>query len=165
MKNKFLMSLLILSSVFMFSCGGGESEETTDDVSTEMVADESGVEEMATTDNANEAQSCGFAIESKEDFLSYVLNGDMPKTFETKDGEYLFFRADGSMGGGGMDGEPTLWEADWMFQPGTPTGQIVFTITTEPTTGTALSGAYNVEMFPDDGALILNCVDYLLTEY
>lgn len=108
---------------------------------------------------------CGFAIQARDDFLSYVTNGDLPATYESTNGNYLFFRSDGTVAGGGYSGEPSLWEADWTFAPGDPTGKLEISLTTPPsTTEWHLNGTYHVEIFPDDAALILNCVDFIETD-
>ncbi|MCP4439598.1 MAG: hypothetical protein GY810_11705 [Aureispira sp.] len=152
MKNKILTSTFLVLSIFMISCGGDSTEEATNETTSNT---EVTTPEVPETEKTN--QSCGFAVETKENFLSYVGSS----TFESEEGNYLFFRADGTMAGGGNAGEGSMWEANWDFEAGTPTGKIVFTITMEPGEGSPLSGAHNVEIFPDDGALIFNCVDYI----
>jgi len=149
MKQKSFFLVLLLS-FFLFSCGGGGSEsDEADSTATQEVVSEELPDEML------ESQPCGFPIESKENFLSYTVIDDTPKTFTSNDGVYIFFRPDGTMAGGSGD-ESTVWEAKWEYK----NNQIIITVTAQPSQGKALSGAYNVEMFPDDGALILNCVDY-----
>jgi len=69
----------------------------------------------------------------------------------------MFFRKDGTMAGGGPGGEETMWEAKWEFSG----NMMNVTVTMPPSeSGKALSGSVKVEMFPDDGALILNGTDY-----
>lgn len=114
----------------------------------------------------DQVSGCGFPVNTREHFISYVMNGDMPATFESTNGNYLFFRSDGTMAGGGQGGESSLWEANWQFTSGEPTGQIHLTATTPPEVGGwYLDGAYNLEIFPDEGSLILNCVDFFRTDF
>jgi len=157
--KKVLTILLIIPVFFFFSCGASSSDQATEETTEEAIEGE------IADDVEAKIVDCGFPIASKTDFINYVLSDGMPKTFQAENGDYLFFRADGTMAGGGNDGEGSMWEANWSFSAGDPTGQITFTVTMEAGTGSkALSGAYNVEMFPDDGALILNCVDYFQTQ-
>lgn len=108
-------------------------------------------------------QECGFPIHSRADFLYYVDNF---ATFEDANGNAIFFRKDGTMGGSGLDGEPSMWEANWRFEAGKPTGKIIFTLTMSPANGYFfMNGAYHVEYFPDDAALIFNCKDFIKQNY
>ncbi len=165
MMNKLFLTLMFMTTLFLFSCGGSSDtdESATDSLAVSENIDQPTDEEQ-TTEN-KKIQDCGFPIESRENFLSYVAPEGKPKTFQSDKGDYMFFRADGTMAGGGNDGEGSMWEAKWEFKKGEITGQIIFTVTMEPGIGKALSGEYNVEMFPDDGALILNCVDYFETKF
>jgi len=76
--------------------------------------------------------------------------------------EYIFFRSDGTVAGGGNGGEPSLWEGQWTFKNGA-IGQLNVSITMEPSIGKTLSGTYKVHIFPDDAVLSLNCVDYIMS--
>ncbi len=158
--KKLFFTLLIFSCFVIFtSCGNSNSDETKNEKTTTQEKDNSNT-------TSNKKESCGFPIETEKDFLNYVIIDGSPKTFESAEGEYIFFTADGTMGGGGASGEGSMWEADWKFKSGSPTGQIIFTVTMEGNSeAKELKGAYNVEIFPDDGALILNCVDYYEVRY
>ncbi len=160
MKKRILTFLFIIPAFLLFSCGGTSTEEATEEAN-----DQAFEGEIADDNSGEKIVDCGFPIATKEDFINYVAPEGNPKTFQAENGDYFFFRADGTMAGGGNNGEGSMWEANWTFQTGELTGQIVFTVTMEPNEGNRfLKSAYNVEMFPDDGALILNCVDYFQTQ-
>ncbi|MBN2894222.1 MAG: hypothetical protein JXL97_20290 [Bacteroidales bacterium] len=161
--RKIKFFAFISFAMLLFACGGSSDssnneDETTDDKNVTTVDNES--------NDVTYQESCGFPIESVEDFLYYTVPDGMPSTFESNDGIYVFFREDGTMAGGGPTGEESMWEADWSFQPGNPTGVIVIDITMQATDRTyEMGGAYNVEFFPDDAALIFNCVDFIRQDY
>lgn len=183
MKSKYLAILFIASSFFLFSCGSEtsdyeeESLETTIEETNEVSAEAENLifestenvnNEVIESDNLASSvagtQSCGFAFETKDDFVNYVTPSGNPRTFVAENGEAIFFRADGSIGGSGDAGEESMWEGSWVFQNGTAS-VISIAITMQPSNGSPLSGSYKVEMFPDEGALILNCVDYFEVIY
>jgi len=177
MKNTIFTLLFLLGSLLLASCGGtpsDEAEEQNDSLASTQMLDENGEtssdsENLGNSDSEESVattQDCGFPIASRSDFLNYVCPEGKPKTYQTDSGDYLFFRTDGTMAGGGNDGEGSMWEAKWTFQQNGAGGQIVFVVTMEPgVAGTPLKGTHKVEMFPDDGVLILNCVDYYVTEW
>jgi len=180
MKKIKLSIILISFAMFLFSCGGGtdannnEGETTNNNEENNEVVEGDVTNNVETTNVENNEvvneptqESCGFPIETVEDFLYYVAPDGLPATFESSNGLYIFFRADGTMAGGGPTGEESMWEANWEFQPSSPTGMIVLNITMEAT-NTAYqfgNGGYNVEYFPDDNALVINCVDFIKQAY
>lgn len=172
--RKIKFSILFISlAMFIFSCGSStnenEDKETTADVEVIDDVEAENTEDYTTSDvnqPKGEPYGCGFAIENVDAFLSYVTPDGMPYTFESEAGQYIFFREDGSVAGGGPDGEPMMWEGTWSFVPESPTGMINIQITMQASDPSfQLSGAYYVEYFPDDAALIFNCVDFYKTDY
>lgn len=171
-KSKISIIFLSFAMMFLFACGGGTTNENSDENSHDQeVSENTTSNEMETTNEVaqpeNENKSgCGFEIASVEDFLYYVAPEGIPATFESESGDYLFFREDGTMAGGNANGESSMWEANWEFVPATPTGKIKFTVTMQPSDDSHfLSGQYHVEYFPDDAALIFDCVDYFKQDY
>lgn len=150
MNKLFFFFLSILLFVFV-SCGSNSNKENTNNGETndnEVVNEENNVSD--------------FAITSKENFLQYVLDEQgMPKTFENQYMSYLFFRADGTMAGGGASGESSMWEGNWDFNG----GKLLIQITMQPTEGQTISGDITVEMFPDNGSIILNGEEYYPSQY
>ncbi len=96
--------------------------------------------------------------------MNYVAPSGTPKTFVADNGEAIFFRADGSVAGSGNAGEESMWEGNWVFESG-DASLITVEITMQPDNGSPLSGSYKVEMFSDEGALFLNCVNYFEEVY
>lgn len=185
MKKNKLNIIFISLALFLFACGGCSSNSQkakavivqadndkviiNDYDNTETEGNEKDTINNNEIENDYEIENddaCGFPIKTRESFVNYVAQEDMPATFESNEGVYLFFRKDGTMAGGGPKGEETMWEANWSFQPATPTGIIVFEITMEANDKSyQMEGSYNVEIFPDDGAIIFNCIDFYTEAY
>ncbi len=168
-KTKLTLIFISILAMFLFACGGSSDTNHDEDETTnnsEVVNEKETTNTEIELNELTTQESCGFAIESKEDFLYYVVSEGVPATFENSDGIYIFFREDGTMAGGGPTGEGSMWEANWTFTPGALTGTITFEITMGASDGSyQMGGAYNVEYFPDDSALIFNCVDFIKQDY
>lgn len=167
------LSLFItIFAIFLYSCGNSDNsnDQSSDDnsvvVGDDYVDDANDYASDNYTQPSDDQQGCGFAIETVDDFIYYAIPEGMPKTFESDAGIYLFFREDGTMAGGGPGGEETMWEGNWYFESASPTGMIVFSVTMPASDNSyQMEGAYYVEFFPDDGALIFNCEDFYITNY
>ncbi len=155
MFRKFSIYALIICSGLIASCGSSESESADTAAVTEVLTEVKEVTDAAADD--------GFMLKTKEAFLDYIYQGaEDVKTYENADGQYLFFRKDGTMAGGRPGGEETMWEATWKYN-----GNVMnVAITMAPGSGTpAVSGDVKVEMFPDEGILILNGKDYKVAKF
>jgi hypothetical protein len=165
--KKCKLSINIISLfIFLVACGDGSSNsQKAKPVKTKIVNDK-GIENDYDNTIIESDDACGFPVKTRDSFVKYVAQEDLPATFENNEGVYLSFRSNGTMTGGGPEGEETIWEANWSFQPATPTGIIVFEITVEGNDKSyQMEGSYNVEIFPDDGAIIFNCVDFRTEAY
>jgi len=148
MKRNIILMTLAIALLFIQACGGssGNSENTGD--STQIV-----------TSNTSEEESDDFKLVDKESFLAYVVDdAGMPRTFESAAQNYLFFRKDGSVAGGGADGEGSMWEGTWTYEG----KNLVIKINPGfEENGKLFAGSHRIGYFPDDNALIINGVDYI----
>lgn len=97
--KKILVLLLVAS--FFVSCGGGSSEAENQDTAAEAVK---------TTDEVSPP--------SGPDVSLFVNVQGTPHTWVAQNGDYIFFREDGTLAGGGADGEESMYEGEWKVQDG-----------------------------------------------
>jgi len=133
---------------------GSSSENTTEAQNTEK-----DVMKVSPPENPEPTQD-DFAIMSKDDFVARVIDHKgNPLTWEAQNQDYIFFRADGSMAGGGVDGEGSMWEGTWIFE----NGQL--TVTSDSELAKNQVGTYRVRYYPDDGALEVKGVEYTVAKF
>jgi len=152
MKNRIIISLFAIAMILIQACGGSSNSST----------EKKGDSTLTKTNDVKTAESDNddFKLTNKEDFLNYVVAGDgTPKTFQSKANNYLFFRKDGTTAGGGNGGEGSMWEGTWVFEG----KNLVIKINKGfEDNGKLFAGSHKIGYFPDDNALIIDGVDYIL---
>jgi len=151
--RKIFLFLTASLFVFMVSCGGNSNKNTE--------KESNDVENVNKSDEETSVK--GFkALADVQDFLIYVVDGQgMPNTFESEMQDYLFFRADGSMAGGGPEGESSMWEATWRFE-----GQsLIIDITMKGDIEPPVSGKVDFKVNSENGGIMLNGTEYYISAY
>lgn len=107
MKRLFVSILSLLLVFGLWSCANDAATDESQSDSTSVEADAPEADAEAATADAPADLTANFTDDNDE-----------PYTWEDGEGNYMFFRSDGSFAGGGPGGEESMYEGQWKMEDG-----------------------------------------------